>query len=64
MDKGDIMALDISFEYIATIDDLGELNDISKIIQFEQGQLNRYDSQVRRTRYRIKQREKLKLEEK
>ncbi len=55
------MALDISFEYIATIDNLGELNDIGKIIEFEQGQLNRYASQVRRVRTKLKNSDKLNL---
>jgi len=47
------MALEISFEYLTTIDDLDELNDIKKIIRLEKGQLSSLENQVMRVEHRL-----------
>lgn len=47
------MALDISFEYLASIDDPKELGDIKKIIRLEKGQLSSLENQVNRVEKRL-----------
>lgn len=48
------MALDISFEYLSSIADKEELNDIKKIIRLEKGQLSSLENQVMRVEQRLK----------
>lgn len=47
------MSLDISFEYLNTITDIDELNDIKKIIRLEKGQLSSLENQVTRAEHRL-----------
>lgn len=47
------MSLDISFEYLNTVDDIDELNDIKKIIRLEKGQLSSLENQVTRAENRL-----------
>ena len=54
------MSLDISFEYINTIDTLDELYRIEKYIQLERGQLTQYDAQLRCVKRRLKSEKDLK----
>lgn len=48
------MSLDISFEYLSTIDTVDELDDIKKVIRLEKGQLSSLENQVRRVEERLK----------
>jgi len=54
------MSLDISFEYLNTIDDLDELYRIEKVIHLEKGQLSQLDAQVRCVKKRLKNEKDLK----
>ena len=49
------MSLDISFEYINTIDTLDELYRVEKVIQLERGQLTQLDNQIRCVKKRLKE---------
>lgn len=49
------MSFDISFEYLATVVDLKEVDDIRKIIRLEKGSLSSIENQLDRVANRIKQ---------
>lgn len=54
------MSLDISFEYLNTIDTLDELYRVEKVIHLEKGQLGQLEAQIRCVKKRLKNEKELK----
>lgn len=54
------MSLDISFEYLNTIDTLDELYRVEKVVHLEKGQLSQLEAQIRCVKKRLKNEKELK----